>query len=48
MPDNAISTYVKALRLMKYIVRTMYGVLGKSYHGTVFAPLLKPDKAAEH
>jgi hypothetical protein len=39
MPDNAIKTPADALRLMKYIVKTIFGISEDNYHGTPFAPL---------
>jgi hypothetical protein len=39
MPDNAIKTHADALRLMKYTVKTIFGISEENYHGTPFAPL---------
>jgi len=39
MPSNAIQTHASALSLMKYTVKTIYGVSEQSYQGTVFEPL---------
>ena len=39
MPDNAIKTHADALRLMKYTVKTIFGISEDNYHGTPFAPL---------
>jgi hypothetical protein len=36
MPTNAVSTHAKALRLMKYSVKTIHGISDKNYHGTPF------------
>jgi hypothetical protein len=39
MPTEAISTHAKSLELMKYMVKTVYGVSSDSYRGTPFEPL---------
>jgi hypothetical protein len=39
MPVNAIQSHAKSLELMKYMVKTVYGVSDQSYSGTPFAPL---------
>ena len=39
MPDSAIRTHADELRLMKYTVKTVYGISEGNYKGTVFEPL---------
>ena len=39
MPVAAIRTHAKALELMQYMVKTVYGVSDRSYQGTALAPL---------
>ena len=39
MPSHAIRTHADALKFMKYTVKTVYGISGNNYHGTVFSPL---------
>ena len=39
MPSHAVRTHADALFLMKYAVKTIYGVSEDTYQGTVFEPL---------
>jgi hypothetical protein len=39
MPENAIRCHSQALELMKYTVKTIYGISKQNYHGTPFEPL---------
>jgi hypothetical protein len=39
MPANAMRTRATALKLMKYFVKTVYGISELNYHGTPFEPL---------
>ncbi|KAI2497541.1 hypothetical protein MHU86_16944 [Fragilaria crotonensis] len=39
MPFEAVRTHSKALELMQYMVKTMYGVSDDSYRGTALEPL---------
>jgi hypothetical protein len=39
MLDNVIRTHATALKLMKYFVKTMYGISELNYKGTPFKPL---------
>ena len=39
MPPNAVRLHADALRLMRYTVKTMYGISEANYHGTLFEPL---------
>ncbi|KAI2509566.1 hypothetical protein MHU86_4827 [Fragilaria crotonensis] len=39
MPINAVRSHAQSLELMRYMVKTVYGVSEKSYTGTPFAPL---------
>jgi hypothetical protein len=39
MPDHAVQTHAQSLQLMKYTVKTVYGISEDSYQGTPFAPL---------
>lgn len=39
MPAEAIRTHAKALELMQYMVKTIYGVSDQSYKGTALEPL---------
>ncbi|KAI2510294.1 hypothetical protein MHU86_4172 [Fragilaria crotonensis] len=48
MPINAVRSHAQSLELMRYMVKTVYGVSENSYTGTPFAPLLVRGKAAEH
>jgi hypothetical protein len=36
MPKNTIQTHAESLRLMKYDVKTIYGISAENYMGTVF------------
>ena len=39
MPAHAVQTHAQSLELMKYTVKTVYGISEASYQGTPFAPL---------
>jgi hypothetical protein len=39
MPASAIQTHASALELMKYTVKTIYGVSNKKYSGAVWLTL---------
>ncbi|KAI2509436.1 hypothetical protein MHU86_4937 [Fragilaria crotonensis] len=39
MPVEAVRTHAKALELMQYMVKTIYGVSADSYSGTALEPL---------
>jgi hypothetical protein len=39
MPIHAVQTHAQSLELMKYTVKTVYGISDDSYQGTPFAPL---------
>ena len=39
MPINAVQTHATSLELMRYTVKTVYGISQDSYAGTPFAPL---------
>ena len=39
MQINTVRTHAKSLELMRYMVKTVYGVSENSYSGTLFAPL---------
>ena len=39
MPVNAVRSHAQSLELMRYMVKTVYGVSETSYTGTPFAPL---------
>ena len=39
MPDNAIRCHAQALEMMKYTVKTIYGISERNYKGTPFEPL---------
>ncbi|KAI2491600.1 hypothetical protein MHU86_22972 [Fragilaria crotonensis] len=39
MPINAVRSHAQSLELMRYMVKTVYGVSENSYTGTPFAPL---------
>jgi hypothetical protein len=39
MPEMAIRTHTESLKVMKYSVKTVYGISAENYSGTVFEPL---------
>ena len=39
MPDNAVRCHSQALQMMKYTIKTIYGISENNYHGTPFEPL---------
>ena len=39
MPDSAVKTHADCLALMKYTVKTVFGISEDNYRGTPFAPL---------
>lgn len=39
MPKNAVRSHAKSLELMRYTVKTVYGISETSYRGTPFEPL---------
>ena len=39
MPENAVMTHAAALELMRYTVKTVYGISEASYQGTALEPL---------
>ncbi len=39
MPNSAIRTHARSLELMKYTVKTVFGISEQSYRGTPFALL---------
>ena len=39
MPIHAVQTHAQSLELMKYTVKTVYGISENSYQGTPFEPL---------
>ena len=39
MPDNAIRCHAQALEMMKYTVKTVFGISENNYKGTPFEPL---------
>jgi hypothetical protein len=39
MPDNAVRCHAQALQMMKYTIKSIYGISEHNYHGTPFEPL---------
>lgn len=46
MPKNAIKTHADALRLMKYTLKTIFGISEDNYYGTPFGPLFGTEQGS--